>query len=109
MNKYYTSQVRFSFLTTIIIIPAIILLIVRFQTFEVSSDQSFIYWGKFVFELNNNTQLNYLTILYGNFMRWYSYNASIFGKLTFILSFDKPFALEARLIGFKTFGGSCKS
>ena len=87
INKKIYEIFSYLFLTTIIIIPAIILLIVRFQTFEVSSDQSFIYWGKFVFELNNNTELNYLTILYGNFMRWYSYNTLIFGKFTFILSF----------------------
>jgi len=87
IKKKFYEIFSYLFLTTIIIIPAIILLIVRFQTFEVSSDQSFIYWGKFVFELNNNTELNYLTILYGNFLRWYSYNTLIFGKFTFILSF----------------------
>ena len=87
IKKKISEIFNYLFLTTITIIPSLVLLIIRFRTFETASDQSFIYWGKFVFNLNNNIEINFLINFYDNFIRWYSFNTLIFGKLIFILSF----------------------
>jgi len=85
LRKKIIEILNYFFLIIIALIPAIILFVIRFENSE-GVNQSFIHWGKFVFDINNSG-LNILSIFLNNLKRWYSFNSIVFGNFIFVLSF----------------------